>query len=594
MFARALLVLLLVIVAPASAHAATWYVSPSGSGTACTSGTPCGSFSAAYAAASPGDVVEVAAGSYGFQSTPEGTRSGPPVVFRESGGDVEVSALDAGGDWTTFQGFEITTGGVGVVSTIANNKAIGNRFEDVRMVGGLYLQNTDQTAIIGGEICCRADTKVINMAGQIGGDPANTANTDVLIDGTDIHTATRTSGSVHTECAFLIAVQGMTIRNTHWWNCAVYNFGIGKIGSDLCPSDILIENSVFEASDDITVGGKQGYYAGYVQSCGVDVQFRNNAFEQGLELDPTASPEPLVTGNLLYQGFNCNDATFVHNTMVRGGGACSGGDDHDNVSIASLADQWIDPANDDYRLKPTSPAIDAADPSDAPALDKDGRVRDALPDAGPYEYEPAVAKWALNETSGTTAADSINGLDGTLTNGAAWTASGKYGGAATFDGTDDYVNVPDDTLLDLDTFTLEAWVYPTSLSGSQYRSVIFKEDGANSRQAYSLYASEGASHPTAEVGDPLSSGVERIIGSQTIAANTWTHIAATYDGTALKVFKNGVEIGAQALTGTLPTSSSPLRIGGNMIYWNEWFEGHIDEVAVYDRALSAAEIAADM
>src|SRR6185436_14496384 len=74
---------------------------------------------------------------------------------------------------------------------------------------------------------------------------------------------------------------------------------------------------------------------------------------------------------------------------------------------------------------------------------------------------------------------------------------------------------------------------------------------------------------------------------------TWTHLAATYTSGALNIYVNGVQVATQSVTGTIASSTLPLRIGGNTV-WGEYFAGTIDEVKVYNRVLSATEIAADM
>ena len=75
--------------------------------------------------------------------------------------------------------------------------------------------------------------------------------------------------------------------------------------------------------------------------------------------------------------------------------------------------------------------------------------------------------------------------------------------------------------------------------------------------------------------------------------NTWAHLATTYDGTTLRLFINGVQAGQLAIGGSITTSAGALRIGGNNT-WGEWFQGDIDEVRVYNRALNATELQADM
>ena len=71
--------------------------------------------------------------------------------------------------------------------------------------------------------------------------------------------------------------------------------------------------------------------------------------------------------------------------------------------------------------------------------------------------------------------------------------------------------------------------------------------------------------------------------------NAWSHVAATYDGAALRLYVDGAPAGSTAVTGSMAVTSGVLRIGGNNL-WNEWFSGLIDEVRIYDRALSQAEI----
>ena len=103
-----------------------------------------------------------------------------------------------------------------------------------------------------------------------------------------------------------------------------------------------------------------------------------------------------------------------------------------------------------------------------------------------------VAAFGFTENAGTTATDkSGNGNNGTLTNGPAWSASGKYGAAILFDGTNDLVNISDANSLDLTNgMTLEAWVNPGNLTG--YKTVFCKENGT-SNLAYAISANNNTS-----------------------------------------------------------------------------------------------------
>jgi hypothetical protein len=78
-----------------------------------------------------------------------------------------------------------------------------------------------------------------------------------------------------------------------------------------------------------------------------------------------------------------------------------------------------------------------------------------------------------------------------------------------------------------------------------------------------------------------------------VPLNAWTHLATTYDGATLRLFVNGAQVSSRALPGQILVSSGPLRIGGNAV-WPEWFQGLIDELRVYNRALSVQEIGTDM
>jgi hypothetical protein len=79
-----------------------------------------------------------------------------------------------------------------------------------------------------------------------------------------------------------------------------------------------------------------------------------------------------------------------------------------------------------------------------------------------------------------------------------------------------------------------------------------------------------------------------------LTPGTWTHIATTYDGATQRLYVNGTLVATRAQTGNIAVSGGALRIGGNNAWAGEFFQGLIDDVRVYRRALSAEEIATDM
>ena len=96
------------------------------------------------------------------------------------------------------------------------------------------------------------------------------------------------------------------------------------------------------------------------------------------------------------------------------------------------------------------------------------------------------------------------------------------------------------------------------------------------------------------VGEVYIGGTATRAARRSSPPNTWTHLAATYDGSVLAPLRQRRPGRAQLTTaGSIVTSTGPLRIGGNTI-WGEWFSGLIDEVRIYNRALTPTEIQADM
>lgn len=200
-----------------------------------------------------------------------------------------------------------------------------------------------------------------------------------------------------------------------------------------------------------------------------------------------------------------------------------------------------------------------------------------------------VASYGFNEGVGTVLVDSSGHNNFGSLSGALWTTDGRYSGALKFDGANATVTVPDSASLHLSSaMSLEAWVYPTSASGG-WSTILLKETAGG--LVYML-ESDPDNRPTCYI-SISNGGLQSVTGPQPLTINDWTHLAATYDGGQLRLFVNGVEVVSQEISGSIATSTGPLCFGGNSI-WGEFFAGRIDEVRIYDHALSPSEIITDL
>jgi hypothetical protein len=273
------------------------------------------------------------------------------------------------------------------------------------------------------------------------------------------------------------------------------------------------------------------------------------------------------------------DATGVTGVQFRLDGVALGAED----TSAPYAISWNTATATNGAHNLTAVARDAAGNSTASAAVTVNVSNTSPPPAG------LVAALGFDEASGTAALDSSGTNNGGTLSGPIRTTAGKFGGALTFDGVNDTVVVADANSLDLTTgMTLEAWVRPTVLGGG-WRTVMLKERTGG--LAYALYGNEDGNRPSVHSFIGVNEYDAR--GTAQVPANQWTHLAATYDGANLRLYVNGTQTATRALTGSMVVSTGALRIGGNSV-WPEWFVGQIDEVRVYNRALTATEVATDV
>ncbi|HQU85580.1 MAG TPA: sialidase domain-containing protein, partial [Pyrinomonadaceae bacterium] len=185
--------------------------------------------------------------------------------------------------------------------------------------------------------------------------------------------------------------------------------------------------------------------------------------------------------------------------------------------------------------------------------------------------------------------DLQGGNNATLENGATY-GNGKVGQGFRFDGFDDQITIPHNANQNGGTnLTLEAWIYSTNLV---HGGTIIQKRTAGNVGGYLL-------EPTQPAGGGAPNGLAFIImiggvyqnlnPANIVTANVWQHVAATYDGAFMRIYVNGVEVGNRAQTGAIDNVTTPIVIGRNAVNTTV-FSGGIDEIGIYNRALSAAEI----
>lgn len=204
-----------------------------------------------------------------------------------------------------------------------------------------------------------------------------------------------------------------------------------------------------------------------------------------------------------------------------------------------------------------------------------------------------VAHWKLNEGSGTAISDSSgNGRSGVM-NGATWTA-GNVGNALSFDGVNDYVNFNDILDAGSGNMTVMAWVKFEKLDANQ--KLLFKAHSLSPWLSWQLQL----------YGDqPQSSGVEPVFTVATtnggyyssgysgvVSAGTWYHVAGVKNGNNLSFYMNGATANTwtDTISGTVQNGDSALSLGSAWDGTQEPFRGVLDDVRVYNRALTSQEI----
>ena len=250
---------------------------------------------------------------------------------------------------------------------------------------------------------------------------------------------------------------------------------------------------------------------------------------------------------------------------------------------------------------PTRSPTPTATPTTTPTPTATARpTPTSTPTATPTATPPTglVAAYNFNEGNGTTVNDaSGNGITGNII-GATWTTGGKNGNALSFNGSSSYVDLGNPPVLQITgSMTWSAWVKATANLANDGQIVAKSNDASG----WQLKTSPDTGPQTFGVAVSSGSGRVQRYSTTVRSLNAWYYVAGVYNAAArtLDIYVNGV-LNNGILTGSIPTSqvNAPVNayIGKRTsLYGGGYcFNGIIDDVRIYKRALSQAEIQADM
>lgn len=216
-------------------------------------------------------------------------------------------------------------------------------------------------------------------------------------------------------------------------------------------------------------------------------------------------------------------------------------------------------------------------------------------------FSGLAARWHIDEGSGSSIDDSSsNSNDGTMS-GASWvgadggrwytstTAGFSTGDSLNFDGTDDYITVADSSGLDVSKITIALWFKPEAVA-SGYLVSKWNTDANN--RSYSVFLNGGkVAFDTSTDGI----GFVPLLSTSSVSTGNWYHVAVVFDGAASSkiIYINGTSDKTDGtVSGSLYNSNSDLTMGILDVGGANYFTGIIDEVSIYNRALTADEVEA--
>lgn len=202
-----------------------------------------------------------------------------------------------------------------------------------------------------------------------------------------------------------------------------------------------------------------------------------------------------------------------------------------------------------------------------------------------------IMYFPLDEGKGDTITDASGlGYEGTINN-AEW-VEGKNGSALEFNGEDSFVVVEHQDVFDFTSMTAEVWIKAEESTGD-YQFIISQWDSPESEWIFrinnedklgSVWAFAGEAHPVTKTIDE----------NEYPYGDKWHHIATTFDDGEQKIYLDGSVVASTSYGGELPSGEDKLVLGQNGPAGGGHYKGVVDEVGLYNRALTQDEIKRDM
>lgn len=211
----------------------------------------------------------------------------------------------------------------------------------------------------------------------------------------------------------------------------------------------------------------------------------------------------------------------------------------------------------------------------------------------PYLFDNCQGKWRLSNQAYTDGSGNGYTLTSAGTPAAATGHAGDANGAANLNGSSKYLYIADASAANLDitgSITLSAWIKPSAIGGGLYHMIVSKLP-ASGNYSYDFYID-----PNGKLNCRLSNNgtaLTTCTGATALSASTWYHVAAVYDGTDIRLYLNGsLDCTPVSYTSGIYNSTADFCVGIAADKTSHTINGLVDDVAVWNRALSASEVAA--